>query len=150
MFEVKEGRARDPADLDGLTIDVDDDAIKLNRKAGDHLRGASITGARQPRRRARGLGHQPDLARGRARARHLGHLAAHHAVAGRPGPDRVQVGGGAHQRPAEPGPEQRLADWRRQSPLVKASDARLATVFAASTEDLGSCGSSTLSTPTGR
>ncbi len=43
--------------------------------------------------------------------------------------------------PASPGgsrPAQRLADWRRQSPLVHASDARMASVFAASTEDLGS------------
>jgi glycogen debranching enzyme len=36
------------------------------------------------------------------------------------------------------GAQQRMDDWRRQTPLVRASDARLAAVFAASTEDLGS------------
>jgi hypothetical protein len=37
VFEVKEGRTREPGDLDGLTVDVEDDAIKLNRRAGAHI-----------------------------------------------------------------------------------------------------------------
>ena len=92
-----------------------------------------------PRRRARGLGQPADLARGRARARRVEHVAADHAVAERPGPGRVPGRARASERrPAGlAGPEQRLADWRRQSPLVRASDVRLASVFAASTEDLG-------------
>src|SRR5215471_21773252 len=40
VFEVKEGRVRDnAAGVEGLTIDVDNDVIRLNREVAAHLRG---------------------------------------------------------------------------------------------------------------
>ncbi len=140
VFEVKEGRARgESADIDGMTVDVDEDSIKLSRQVGSALRGARITGARHadaelevsasqltwhavvPAHGAWSTSLQvtPSL-----NGRDLTDFRPAHAHA-----DGARPGGG---------PEQRLADWRTQSPLVRASDARLAAVFAASTEDLGS------------
>jgi glycogen debranching enzyme len=139
VFEVKEGRAHgDAAGVDGLTVGVDDDSIKLSREVGSHLRGATITGARH----------------GSAELEVSASQLTWHAVVpphGRwgtslkvtpslNGKDLIEFKSAlAHPNGSDPaGPRQRLADWRRQSPLVKASDLRLATVFAASTEDLGS------------
>jgi glycogen debranching enzyme len=136
VFEVKEGRTREAGDLDGLSVDVDDDAIKLNRKAGAHLRGASVTGAQS----------------GDAKLEISATNLTWHAVVpahglwgttvkvtpSLDGRDLIEFRSAAAHPQLQAGPEQRLADWRRQSPLVKASDARLAAVFAASTEDLGS------------
>ncbi len=132
VFEVKEGRA--PADPDGLTVDLDGDTIRLNRKAGAHLRGASVT--------ASPSGAELKVA-GTSVGWHAvvpGHgtwettLRVTPSLDGRDLTEFRSVAAFA----ATEGPEQRLADWRRQSPLVQASDSRLAAVFAASTEDLGS------------
>ncbi len=48
VFEVKEGRVHtaEGNGTDGLSIDAEEDAIRLNRRAGNTLRGASITGSR--------------------------------------------------------------------------------------------------------
>ncbi len=142
VFEVKEGRTREPGDLDGLTVDVDDDAIKLNRKAGTHLRGASVTGSQGG---DGGLGGNSELAVSAT------NLTWHAVVPARgmwsttmkvtpslDGRDLIEFRSAAAHQQLQAGPEQRLADWRSQSPLVKASDPRLAAVFSASTEDLGS------------
>jgi glycogen debranching enzyme len=136
VFEVKEGRTREPGDLDCLTVEIEDDAIKLNRRAGNHLRGASITGARHP---------DAEL---EVSATHLNWHAvvpAHglwgtslHITPSLDGRELIEFRSTAAHQAIKAGPAQRLADWRRQSPLVKASDPRLAAVFAASTEDLGS------------
>jgi glycogen debranching enzyme len=138
VFEVKEGRTHsESADLDGLSVTFDDDAIRLSSQAGSHLRGASITGARHP---------DAEL---EVSASHLTWHAvvpAHGAwgtslriTPSLDGKDLVEFRSAAtHGNGGHVGPEQRLADWRRQSPLVRASDPRLAAVFAASTEDLGS------------
>ncbi|HUC57705.1 MAG TPA: glycogen debranching N-terminal domain-containing protein [Streptosporangiaceae bacterium] len=136
VFEVKEGRTREAGDLDGLTVDVEDGGIKLNRKAGTHLRGASVTGAQS----------------GDAKLEISATNLTWHAVVpahgmwgttlkvtpSLDGKDLIEFRSAAAHQQLQAGPEQRLADWRSQSPLVKASDARLAAVFAASTEDLGS------------
>ena len=135
VFEVKEGRVQTGEDL---SIDAEDDAIKLNRRAGDHLRGASITGAR---------GGEAELEVSASNLTWHAVVPAHgawgtslHITPSLDGRDLIEFRSEAARNSgtSNPGPEQRLADWRRQSPLVKASDARLATVFAASTEDLGS------------
>jgi len=147
VFEVKEGRVHaDPASVDGITVDVDDDSIKLNRQVGTALRGARITGARLSDAELEVSASQltwhavvpahgswstslqiiPSL-----NGRDLIEFRAAHP---HPDGDRPARDG----RPGPPGPEQRLAEWRSQTPLVRASDPRLATVFAASTEDLGS------------
>jgi glycogen debranching enzyme len=138
VFEVKEGRAHsEPADLEGLSVTFDDDAIRLSSQAGTHLRGASITGARHP---------DAEL---EVSASHLTWHAVvpAHGTWGTSlritpsldGKDLIEFRAAAtHGHSGHAGPEQRLADWRRQSPLVRASDRRLAAVFAASTEDLGS------------
>ncbi len=149
VFEVKEGRAHgDVNGVDGLTVTVDDDTIRLNREVGSHVRGASVTGARpgdSPLEvSASQLSwHAVVPAHGRwstamhvtpsLDGRDLIEFRSAHAQAsgGRPGSGRPGVTGGAEAK-------QRLDDWRRQTPLVRASDARLAAVFAASTEDLGS------------
>jgi glycogen debranching enzyme len=137
VFEVKEGRTREPGDLDGLTVDIEDDAIKVNRQAGAHLRGASITGARHS---------DAELEVSATQLNWHAVVPAHgtwgtslHITPSLDGRDLTEFrSAAAHPNSGRAGPEQRLADWRRQSPLVKASDARLAAVFAASTEDLGS------------
>src|SRR5215468_10726997 len=47
LFEVKEGRMRsEPASVEGITVDVDDDSVRLSRQVGSALRGARITGSR--------------------------------------------------------------------------------------------------------
>jgi glycogen debranching enzyme len=141
VFEVKQGRAhQDPAAVDGMTVGVEDDAIMLSRQVGTSLRGARVSGAR------------PAGAELEVSASHLtwhavvpAHGAWRTALQITPslnGKDLIEYRMPAHpngERPsAADGPEERLADWRRQSPLVMASDPRLASVFAASTEDLGS------------
>ena len=150
VFEVKEGRVHgNPASAEGITVDVGEDSVKLNRQVGSALRGARITGARHPDAELEVSASQltwhavvpahgawstslqiiPSL-----NGRDLIEFRAAPALpdGGRPARD------GRPGRPGRPGPEQRLAEWRRQTPLVRASDPRLATVFAASTEDLGS------------
>jgi len=139
VFEVKEGRAYgDGPSADDLAVAIDGDVIKLNRTCGSHLRGASISGAR----------HGDTQLEVSASA-----LTWHAVVPGRGswstslhvtpslnGRDLIEFRSAqAHGAGARPtGAEQRLADWRQQSPLVMASDERLAAVFTASTEDLGS------------
>ena len=139
VFEVKEGRVRDDATgTEGLTIDVDNDVIRLNREVAAHLRGATITGARHSDANLEVSASQ---------------LTWHAVVPARgtwstsvqitpslDGRDLTEFKSAQAQASGirSTGPEQRLADWRRQSPLVKVSDPRLAAVFAASTEDLGS------------
>jgi len=56
VFEVKEAGAAG----DDLSIDAAEDAIRLNRRAGAHLRGRVDHRIPRRRRRARGLGVQPD------------------------------------------------------------------------------------------
>ncbi len=138
VFEVKEGRAyTEPAGVDGLSIDTEDDAIKLSRKAGDHLRGASITGARHPDAQLEVSASQ--LTWHAVVPAHGTWSTSLRVTPSLDGRDLVEFRSeAARASAAQAGPEQRLADWRRQSPLVKASDPRLAAVFAASTEDLGS------------
>src|SRR5262249_31523613 len=47
VFEVKEGRAHaDAPGTEGMSVEVDDDSIKLSRQVGTALRGARIAGAR--------------------------------------------------------------------------------------------------------
>ncbi len=137
VFEVKEGRTREPGDLDGLTVDVEDDAIKLNRRAGAHLRGASITGSRHPDAELEVSASQ--LTWHAVVPAHGTWSASLRITPSLDGRDLIEFRSAApHTNGGPAGPEQRLADWRRQSPLVRASDPRLAKVFAASTEDLGS------------
>src|SRR5258708_4077379 len=102
---------------------------------------------------------QPDAAAARARRQHdagrpppgaqrrhdrRGHAAQHEhpATPGQPAhrdrPRRPRPGGGTPPPEGLPGPEERLAEGRRQAPLARGSDPRLATVFAGSTEALGS------------
>jgi glycogen debranching enzyme len=138
VFEVKEGRVHgDSARVDGLTVEVDGDSIKLNRQVGSALRGTRITGATHPDAELEVSASQltwhavvPAHGAWSTSVQITPSLNGRDLVELRP---QAQRGGG----PAA-GPEQRLADWRRQTPLVRASDARLAAVFAASTEDLGS------------
>src|SRR5579875_522679 len=144
VFEVKEGRAHgDPADVDGLTIDVDEDEIKLSRQVGSHLRGASITGTRRTDSELEVSATQ--LTWHAVVPAHGSWSASLYITPSLNGRDLIEFRSAQARAVAEAssaaaaaGPEQRLAGWRRQSPLVKASDARLASVFAASTEDLGS------------
>jgi glycogen debranching enzyme len=141
VFEVKEGRVHaDSAGTEGITVDVDEDSVKLNRQVGSALRGARITGERHP---------DAELEVSASQLTWHAVVPAHGAwstslqiIPSLNGRDLIEFRG-AHShrdggRPARDGPEQRLAEWRRQTPLVRASDPRLATVFAASTEDLGS------------
>jgi len=141
VFEVKEGRVHsDPASADGITVEVDEDSVKLNRQVGSALRGARITGARHP---------DVELEVSASQLTWHAVVPAHGAwstslqiIPSLNGRDLVEFRP-AHAQPdgarsAREGPEQRLAEWRSQTPLVRASDPRLAAVFAASTEDLGS------------
>ncbi len=156
VFEVKEGRSRaDATGAEGITVEADDDSIRLSRRTASALRGVRITGARQPDAELEVSASQltwhavvpahgawntslqiipslngTDLIEFRAPYTHPD--GERPPSAGAPGAP------GAPGSPGPSGPEQRLAEWRRQTPLVRASDPRLATVFAASTEDLGS------------
>ncbi len=136
VFEVKEGRAHDPGELDGLTIDVEEDTIKLNREAGSHLRGASITGS--PSGESELEVSATSLIWHAVVPAHGAWGTTLYVTPSLDGRDLIEFRSAAARAAAQAGPQQRLADWRRQSPLVKASDPRLAAVFAASTEDLGS------------
>jgi glycogen debranching enzyme len=139
VFEVKEGRVHgDDPSADGQTVAIDGDVIRLNRACGSHLRGASVTGARHS---------DTELEVSASQLTWHAVVPAHgtwstslHVTPSLNGRDLIEFRSaqvhGNGDRPS--GAEQRLADWRRQSPLVKASDDRLAAVFAASTEDLGS------------
>ncbi|HET7018715.1 MAG TPA: glycogen debranching N-terminal domain-containing protein [Streptosporangiaceae bacterium] len=138
VFEVKEGRVHSDPGADDLSIEAERDAIKLNRKVGATLRGASITGSR---------GGDAELEVSASNLTWHAVVPPHgswstslHITPSLDGRDLIEFRSEAARAAgtSNPGPEQRLADWRRQSPLVKASDARLAAVFAASTEDLGS------------
>ncbi|HEX9034057.1 MAG TPA: glycogen debranching N-terminal domain-containing protein [Streptosporangiaceae bacterium] len=139
VFEVKEGRAHgDAAGVDGLTVGVDDDSIKLSREVGSHLRGATITGAQHSETELEVSASQ--LTWHAVVPPHGSWGTSLKVTPSLNGKDLIEFKPAqAHPNGSGPaGPHQRLADWRRQSPLVKASDLRLATVFAASTEDLGS------------
>jgi len=142
VFEVKEGRTRDPGELDGLSVEVDDDTIKLNRRAGEHLRGASIRGGKggssEPGGDAQLEVSATNLTWHAVVPAHGQWGTTVHVTPLLDGRDLIEFRSTAAHQNSQAGPEQRLADWRRQSPLVKASDARLAAVFSASTEDLGS------------
>jgi glycogen debranching enzyme len=139
VFEVKEGRVHaDGPSVDGLTVSIDDDMIRLNRACGSVLRGASIRGASHG---------DTDLEVSASQLTWHAVVPAHgswgtslHVTPSLNGRDLIEFKAAQwHNNGGRPtGAEQRLADWRRQSPLVKASDERLAAVFAASTEDLGS------------
>jgi len=140
VFEVKEGRAHDDsAGAEGMTVDIDGDSIKLNRQVGSALRGARITGARH---------NDAELEVSASQLTWHAVVPAHGAwstslritpsLNGRDLTEFRRARGQYDGAGPGEGPEQRLADWRRQTPLVLASDARLAAVFAASTEDLGS------------
>jgi glycogen debranching enzyme len=139
VFEVKEGRLRDDAtSVDGLSIDVDDDAIRLNREFASHVRGATIIGARHSDAElevsaSQLIWHAVVPARGTW-------STSVQITPSLDGRDLTEFRSAQAQASGirSAGPEQRLEDWRRQSPLVKVSDPRLAAVFAASTEDLGS------------
>jgi glycogen debranching enzyme len=139
VFEVKEGRGHgEPADVDGLTIDVDEDAIRLSRQVGAHLRGATIRGGRPGDAELEVSASQLTWhAVVPARGKWQTSLTITPSLDGK---DLVEFRSAqAHAAGlSAAGPEQRLADWRQQTPLVKASDPRLAAVFAASTADLGS------------
>jgi glycogen debranching enzyme len=141
VFEVKEGRAHaDTAAVEGITVAVEDDSIMLSRQVGTALRGARVTGARPP-----GVELEVSASQLTWHAVVPAHGAWSTTLQITPslnGKDlieyRVHAQPNGERPTAADGPEVRLADWRRQSPLVRASDPRLATVFAASTEDLGS------------
>ena len=140
VFEVKEGRAHDDsAGADGMTVDVDGDSIKLNRQVGSALRGARITGASHSDAELEvSASHLTWHAVVPAHGAWSTSLEVTPSLNGRDLTEvRRALGQFDGERPGE-GPEQRLADWRSQTPLVHASDTRLAAVFAASTEDLGS------------
>jgi glycogen debranching enzyme len=129
VFEVKEGRVHASRAGEGITVGVEDDAILLSREVGSSVRGARISGARQP---------DAELEVSASQLTWHAVVPAHGAwsttlriTPSLNGKDLVE-----YRAPA--GPAERLADWRSQTPLVLASDQRLATVFAASTEDLGS------------
>ena len=139
VFEVKDGRAQgETAHVDGMTVDVDDDTIRINRECGSHLRGASVTGTRRP---GADLEISATQLTWHAVVPPRGHWSTSlHVTPSLNGRDLIEFRA-AHAHPngnRAAGAEQRLADWRRQSPLVRASDPRLAALFAASTEDLGS------------
>ena len=130
VFEVKEGRAHAGTAGEGITVAVEDDVITLSREVGSCVRGARISGARQG---------DAELEVSASQLTWHAVVPAHGAwsttlriTPSLNGKDLVE-----YRAPAA-GPAERLADWRRQTPLVLASDQRLATVFAASTEDLGS------------
>jgi glycogen debranching enzyme len=130
VFEVKEGRVHAGTAGEGITVAVEDDAIMLSREVGSCVRGARISGARQG---------DAELEVSAGQLTWHAVVPAHGAwsttlriTPSLNGKDLVE-----YRAPAA-GPAERLADWRRQTPLVLASDQRLATVFAASTEDLGS------------
>ncbi len=141
VFEVKEGRVHaDAAGADGMTVAVDNDSIMLSREVANSLRGARITGERQP---------DAELEVSASQLTWHAVVPAHGAwsttlqiTPSLNGKNlieyRAQASPNGDRPTAADGPQQRLADWRQQSPLVRASDPRLATVFAASTEDLGS------------
>ncbi len=141
VFEVKEGRISE--DPDGMTIDVEDDAIRLNRKVGEHLRGATVSVSNSA-----ASTRDAELELSAERLTWHAVVPAHDCwstslriTPSLDGRDLIELRSAAAAAfgPQSPeGPAQRLADWRRQTPLVQASDSRLATVFAASTEDLGS------------
>jgi glycogen debranching enzyme len=139
VFEVKEGRVRaDGPGIDGLSVAVDGDVIRLNRQCGSHLRGASITGGRHS---GTELEISPSQLTWHAVVPAHGKWSTSlHVTPSLDGRDLIEFRSSAahHNGDSPASAEQRLADWRRQSPLVKASDERLAAVFAASTEDLGS------------
>jgi glycogen debranching enzyme len=130
VFEVKEGRVHASPAGEGITVAVEDDSILLSREVGSSVRGARISGARQ---------QDAELEVSASQLTWHAVVPAHGAwsttlriTPSLNGRDLVE-----YRAPAA-GPAERLADWRRQTPLVEASDQRLATVFAASTEDLGS------------
>jgi glycogen debranching enzyme len=134
VFEVKEGRAgADPARVEGMTVAVADDAILLNREIGAAVRGARISGERQPGAELEVSASQ--LTWHAVVPAHGSWATTLQVTPSLNGKDLVEY---RSRRPAGAGPEQRLAAWRSQSPLVRASDPRLAAVFSASTEDLGS------------
>jgi hypothetical protein len=116
VFEVKEGRVRgDSSGVDGLTVDVEGDSIKLNRQVGSALRGTRITGATQPDAELVVSASQltwhavvPAHGTWSTSVQITPSLNGRDLVELRP---KTQRGGG---RPAA-GPEQRLADWRRQT-----------------------------------
>jgi glycogen debranching enzyme len=139
VFEVKEGRVSlESTAADGLTVAADEDSIMLSRECGSHLRGATITGAQRA---------DAELEVSASAMTWHAVVPAHGGwstwlqvtptLNGKDLVDYRSLHSHANGVRATV-PEQRLADWRTQSPLVKASDAHLATVFAASTEDLGS------------
>src|SRR5262249_25481651 len=141
VFEVKEGRAHaDAPGTEGMSVEVDDDSIKLSRQVGTALRGARIAGARVA---------DSDLEVSASQLTWHAVVPAHGAwstwlqiTPSLNGRDLIE-GSAARarpngDRPDSAGPQQRLAEWRTSTPLVRASDQRLDAVFAASTEDLGS------------
>ncbi len=141
VFEVKEGRVHaDSAGALGLTVGVDEDSILLSRQAGTSVRGARITGARQGDAQLAVSASQ--LTWHAVVPAHGSWITTLQITPSLNGKDlieyRVSPQPDGKRLTAADGPEERLADWRRQSPLVRASDPRLASVFAASTEDLGS------------
>jgi glycogen debranching enzyme len=149
VFEVKEGRVRDAGENDCLSVDLDGDTIKLSRQAGTHVRGASIRGdkggASSGSKGGSGEYGDAELEVSATSLSWHAVVPAHglwsttvHVTPSLDGRDLMEFRSTAAHQNAQAGPEQRLADWRSQSPLVKASDSRLAAVFAASTEDLGS------------
>ncbi len=138
VFEVKEGRVHASPAGEGITVAVEDDSILLSREVGSSVRGARISGARQP---------DAELEVSASQLTWHAVVPAHGAwsttlriMPSLNGKDLRREAGpqGLAEYRAPAGPAERLADWRRQTPLVLASDQRLATVFAASTEDLGS------------
>jgi glycogen debranching enzyme len=149
VFEVKEGRAHaDQARVEGMTVSVGEDAILLSRMVGAAERGARIAGERRPDAQlevsaSQLIWHAVVPAHGswsttlQITPSLNGKDLVEYRTRAHPNGERPAAADGERQAAAG-GPEQRLADWRSQSPLVRASDPRLATVFAASTEDLGS------------
>jgi glycogen debranching enzyme len=149
VFEVKEGRAHaDQARVEGMTVSVGEDAILLSRMVGAAERGARIAGERRPDAQlevsaSQLIWHAVVPAHGswsttlQITPSLNGKDLVEYRTRAHPNGERQAAADGERQAAAG-GPEQRLADWRSQSPLVRASDPRLATVFAASTEDLGS------------
>jgi glycogen debranching enzyme len=135
LFEVKEGRF---AGLEGaraqVSAQVGPGAIRLSRERGGHLRGATICAEGNPDIAAGQLSwHAVVPPRGgwSTALQVIPSVDGKDVVSGTPG---SESDGGWKQA----GPARRTADWLRQVPLVRASDDRLAAVFAASSQDLGS------------
>ena len=136
VFEVKEGRVADGRDGgSGLTVEVDADSIRLSRKVGSSLRGARITGAQADNAQLEVSGSQLSW-----HAVVPAHGSWGTAVTVTPSLDGQDL---TEFRPsfAHPGGAGQPSGWPTGGGRARSCTPRtlrMAAVFAASTEDLGS------------